>query len=221
MRNIARLITNLPDDGRDSVRDKMCEGRRRILSLVVAHIYATVWQLRDDDEAKRAMKSYVTDDDLEQLSSEPNVAETLLQMAVSQLMVLSKDHGWDSILIASVLSYVADLGNIHGSLERIRATPIPYTYTLLIHRTTWLYILLSPLAIVVDMLWLTPVFVSIMGYTFFGLNRLSCILMEPFSTNAMSQPLLALARNCEVAALRALGDPAPPLLTPDANGLIM
>jgi hypothetical protein len=72
-----------------------------------------------------------------------------------------------------------------GGCERLAATPIPFTYGVIIHRTIYLYCLLLPFGLVDSIGRMTPVIVAFVAYTFLALEALgSAELEEPFGTRA-------------------------------------
>lgn len=109
---------------------------------------------------------------------------------------------------------LATLTGIEAGCERIAGTPLPFAYTLLLHRTTWLVCLLLPLGLVGVAGWATPLFTALIAYAFFGLDQLSEELAGPFGTEANDLALDSLCRTCEISVLEALGDPVPPPLEP-------
>lgn len=100
--------------------------------------------------------------------------------------------------------------------ERIAVTPLPYVYSLLIYRTTYLFCLLLPLSLVGAVGWLTPVFVGIVGYVFLGLAEVSEELSHPFGETPNALPLDAICRAAEISLAPHLGQiPPPPLQARD------
>lgn len=101
-----------------------------------------------------------------------------------------------------------------ASCERIRGTPIPFSYTLLLHRTAYLYCFLLPFGLVDTIGYLTPLVSAVVAYTFFGLDALGDELEEPFRASDNGLPLEALCRTIEIDLRTALGegDLPPPLL---------
>jgi putative membrane protein len=101
-----------------------------------------------------------------------------------------------------------------AACERIRLTPLPFAYTVLLHRTAYLFCLLLPFGLADTLGWFTPVLAGAVAYTFFGLDLLGDELEEPFGTAPNDLPLLALARTAERNLLEALGEPQPESLQP-------
>lgn len=107
---------------------------------------------------------------------------------------------------------VAQLASALVGLERIRATPMPFTYTLLLHRTAYLFCLLLPFGLADAAGWWTPLLAAIISYTFFGLDAMGDELEAPFGTDGNCLPLDAICRGVEIDILESLGDaqvPAP------------
>lgn len=104
----------------------------------------------------------------------------------------------------------------HGftGCERIRTTPLPYAYSMLVYRTTWAYCLLLPLALLDGTGWLAPLFCGLVGYTFLGLAEVSEELANPFGGTENSLPLDAICRNVEISLAPHLGKTPPPPLLP-------
>ena len=93
-------------------------------------------------------------------------------------------------------------------------TPLPFASTLLLHRTAYLVCLLLPFGLVATAGWATPAFTALIAYTFFGLDRLSEELEDPFGTEANDLALDSLFRSCDIAVFDPLAEPPPPPLAP-------
>lgn len=90
--------------------------------------------------------------------------------------------------------------------ERLASTPVPFAYTLLLHRTAYIYCTVLPLGFADTLGWLTPFAVGLVAYAFFGLDALAEELEEPFSDSQNAMPLNAYATIIEIALRRGLGD---------------
>jgi putative membrane protein len=111
--------------------------------------------------------------------------------------------------------------DIQGGCERIKGTPIPFAYSVLIHRIVALYCLLLPFGLVQTVGWLTPVVVALIAYAFFGLDEIGDEIEDPFSTQPQDLPLTALCRTIEVNLLQAIGEQeVPPFMEPVDDVLV-
>ena len=107
------------------------------------------------------------------------------------------------------------MSGVHTACERIKSTPLPFAYTLLLHRTAYLFCALLPFGLAGPLGWATPLVTAIVGYTFFGLDALGEELEEPFGRETNDLPLDAMVRTIEREILAALGETdLPPALEP-------
>lgn len=106
------------------------------------------------------------------------------------------------------------LCDIQGACERIKNTPLPFSYNVLIHRIVGLYCLLLPFGVLDALHWTTPVVVAFISYAFFGLDHIGDELEDPFGMDANDLPLSSIARTIEINLRQRLGDPLPEPLTP-------
>jgi putative membrane protein len=93
---------------------------------------------------------------------------------------------------------LSELTNIQGACERIKNTPIPFAYTVFIHRIVAAYCLFLPLGVVGDIHYMTPLVVLLISYAFFGLDELGDEIEDPFGTDLNDLPLAALSRAIEI-----------------------
>ncbi|WP_263356281.1 bestrophin family protein [Acidicapsa ligni] len=75
-----------------------------------------------------------------------------------------------------------DLSEVVGACERLANTPLPYPYSVMIHRTLYLYCLLLPFGLVSTLDYMTPVISVLVAYTFIALETLADEIEEPFGT---------------------------------------
>jgi putative membrane protein len=99
---------------------------------------------------------------------------------------------------------------ILAGCERLKSTPIPFSYMLLLHRTAYLYCFLLPFGLVDTVGMATPIVVGLVSYTFFGLDTLGDEIEEPFGTQPNDLPLAAISRTIEINLREALGEPDLP-----------
>ncbi len=97
-----------------------------------------------------------------------------------------------------------------GACERIKNTPIPYSYTVLMHRIVAVYCVLLPLGIADAAKTMTPVVVFFVSYALFGLDAIGEEIEQPFGHDPNDLPL---SRLCKVIendlAVISAGDISP------------
>jgi putative membrane protein len=93
-------------------------------------------------------------------------------MQAGELAVLLQGRKLSDVTYRLFSDRFQALTNIQTACERLRSTPTPFTYTLLLHRTAWLFCLLLPFGLVSTLGLITPVPTAIVAYAFFGLDAL-------------------------------------------------
>ena len=111
---------------------------------------------------------------------------------------------------------LASMALQQAGCERIAGSPLPFVYSLLIYRTTFLYCLLLPLALNATTGWMTPVFVGVVAYMFLGLAEVTEELSHPFAPTQNGIALDASGRFLYVAVTRGNAVWRGPLL-PDGS----
>ena len=105
-----------------------------------------------------------------------------------------------------------------GGCERIATTPIPFAYSLILHRTVYLFCTLLPFALVADLHYMTPLVSVFISYTFLALESLAEELEDPFGKAANDLPLNAMCTTIERNLKEMNSDfPLPEPLQPDSR----
>jgi putative membrane protein len=188
--------------------------RARMVRRAVAHAHALRHKLRGTDGASDVAR-FLEADEWERARRSSNLPHFLMLEMGADLARAMREGRVDSILMASVDSTLTRMAGTAAACERIKGTPIPFSYTLLLHRTAYLYCFLLPFGLVDSVGALTPLVVAIVAYTFFGLDALGDEIEEPFGTSPNDLPLDALCRTIEIDLRESLGDTdIPPPLAP-------
>nr|XP_061811696.1 voltage-dependent anion channel-forming protein RSc3414-like [Nerophis lumbriciformis] len=107
------------------------------------------------------------------------------------------------------------LADIQGGCERIRATPIPFAYTVLMHRIVGLYCFGLSVGIVERVGPATPLVVALISYAFLALDAIGEEIENPFGFDDNDLPLSQLSRMIEINLRERLGeDDLPDPVTP-------
>lgn len=109
---------------------------------------------------------------------------------------------------------LASMSLAQAGCERIATTPLPFVYSLLVFRTTYLYCLLIPFALLEGAGWMAPLFSAIIAYVFFGLAEVTEELAHPFGETVNGLPLDAMCRTVERSLAPHLGEDVPEARVP-------
>ncbi len=94
-----------------------------------------------------------------------------------------------------------------GGCERIASTPIPFTYSVIVHRSIYLYCFWLPFGLLDAIGAMTPVIVCFIAYTFFALEALGAEIEDPFGTAPNDLALNAMAHMIETSLLEMVNEP--------------
>ncbi|MCA1245636.1 bestrophin family protein [Massilia sp. MS-15] len=209
-RNLARQCASLVDDPRPAhIRNGLEDVRVRMVLRAAAFSHALRDLLRKLPPDP-ALEGLLQPAEFAALAQAPNKPDYLMQQMGHDLARCLKEERIAPCLAVNIDHTLSAMTAAAASCERIRNTPIPFSYTLLLHRTAYLYCFLLPFGLVDTIGFMTPLVVAIVAYTFFGLDALGDELEEPFGTDHNDLSLNAICRAIEIDLRSALGDEAPP-----------
>ncbi|MBY0410097.1 MAG: bestrophin [Burkholderiaceae bacterium] len=186
--------------------------RVRMVHRAIAFAHALRLQLRDQED-KAVLQHWLTGAEFEHACRTFNAPDTLMLHMGRDLGECVRQGQIEPCLAASVDATLSSLTAAAASCERIKNTLVPFAYTLLLHRTAYMYCFLLPFGLVDTTGFMTPFVVGIVAYTFFGLDALGDEIEEPFGLESNDLPLDALCRAIEINLQQSLGekDLPPPL----------
>ncbi|WP_347302968.1 bestrophin family ion channel [Croceibacterium sp. TMG7-5b_MA50] len=200
MRNLAREVELFVAD--PTARADLLRGALAFLHLHRANLRG----LRDDPVAQSLAGKKVA------CAVHPPDAQ--MDLVTRRLAAAHAAGAVDGFGLRALDTRLASIALQQAGCERIALTPLPYVYSLLIHRTIWLFCLLLPFAFIDPAGWLTPLFVAIVGYVFLGLAEVTEELAHPFAMTANGLPLDTICRAAEISLAPHLGEEPPPPLRP-------
>jgi putative membrane protein len=190
--------------------------RRLLILRTIAFSSCLRHQLRGSDAAAD-LERLLPAEEARVCAAARRPVDWLLRRNGEALGTLLRAGRLDAPIAAELDRTLSGMTAVAAGCERIRNTPMPFPYTLLLHRTAWLYCFLLPFGLVDTVGFMTPFVVAIVAYTFFGLDALGDEIEEPFGTAENHLPLDALCRELEINLREALGETElpPPLLPVD------
>ncbi len=197
--------------------DELLAFHREMVHRLAAYVHCVRLHLRDEmnnDELRRLLP----DDEVDALAKESNRPNAILQTLGDRLREAWL-RGWvHSQHMVTLERSLTEFSNIQGGCERIKSTPIPFSYTALIHSIVALYCYALPFGIVNETEWFTPLVVGIVSYAFFGLDAVGDEIEDPFGKDLNDLPLSTISTMIEVNIRQRIGDQdLPALLKPVDN----
>jgi ion channel-forming bestrophin family protein len=202
-RSLGRLIVNhVRPAGDDAGHNN--EQSRIMVRRLIAFAYVLKHHLRGttDDQSQ----AYLSDDDVLAVAASVNVPDRLLRLLSRDVAALAASGRLDPMLVAQMEDNLTALAGVQAGCERIRHTPLPFSYSLLLHRTAYLYCFALPFGLVDTTGFMTPFVVGLVSYTFFGLDAIGDEIEEPFGLLPNDLPLESMCRRVEIDLLEALGE---------------
>lgn len=198
-RQIHTLPTQIPD----------IRNTNLFVNHLIALAYTLKHQLRNTDPAT----------DIDRLL--PSTLATRVKAARYKPQLIIREMGhWiqmarhrnqlDYISQQSIDNNLNQLTDIIGGCERIVSTPIPYSYSVLLHRTVYVYCFLLPLGLVDSLGWMTPIIVVFIAYTYVALEAIADELENPFGLLPNDLALDAICHTIENSLLEMDNRPLQP-----------
>ncbi|KAF3996571.1 bestrophin family protein [Glaciimonas immobilis] len=179
--------------------------RVRMIYRAIAFAHALRHHLRDS-KADNELKDLLVQPEWQQIGKSSNKPDFLMRRMGLDLRLCLNEGRIDPCLVGQIDATLSSMASAAAACERIKGTPIPFSYTLLLHRTAYIYCFLLPFGLVDSIGFMTPFVVVIVAYTFFGLDALGDELEEPFGTEANDLPLNTICRTIEINLRESLDD---------------
>lgn len=200
-RDLARQTIILLPSG-----DQAAKERERLIRLNIVLVEDLVRHLRYGDRLGDNVETLLSNEERARLLRASNAPNYILQLMGDCLAGLSA-KGYVTDIEFSILDRtISGMNEVIAGCERLRNTPVPFGYTLLLHRTAYLFCFLLPFGLANMLGPITPLAAGIIAYTFFGLDALGDELEMPFGTMPNDLPIAAIAKSIEITLREALGE---------------
>lgn len=216
-RTLARRTLLLQDANAQAVD---VASRQRLLTLTIAFAHAPVVYLRPTTHTAKVLR-HLPEDLLADYRASINPPEVLLSAMESEVVALRARASIGDIPFQMLDQAISHMAAVQAACERILTTPVPFGYTLLLHRTAYAFCFLLPFGFADVLGWATPFASALVAYTFFGLDALSDELGDPFGDLPNDLPIDALADTIEINLREAMGEKDLPPLPVAKDYLLM
>jgi putative membrane protein len=185
--------------------------RAAFVQLLIAFAYALKHQLRHSDPSADLAK-LIGAEQASALRHRIFTPIALLDEARHRLAALNRARVLPDAQLWMMDAQLNELGTAVGGCERIHATPIPFAYGVLLHRTVYAYCALLPFGLVDSIGFATPLVCVFVSYTLLALEAIASEISDPFGLAPNSLALDAMTRTIERSMLELCGEPLPPAL---------
>ncbi|AQT46799.1 MULTISPECIES: bestrophin family protein [Bartonella] len=203
---------------RDMIRQStiLCDreaDRKTILELTSAFSHSLVDHLKGTSSLPSLIADY-PEEFLKAYQASHNRPSFILNHISECLAVLHQQKALSDIQFQMFDKSLTELNENQTSCERLNNTRVPFAYTLLLHRTAYIYCFLIPFGFTDILGWWTPVASLLVAYTLFGLDALSDELEQPFSNIDNVLPMYSMATTIERDVCAAIHLPLPKPVEP-------
>jgi len=204
-----QLIGIIPTrDGGDAnaaTDEEIREIRRQLTYTVMGYVHALRLRLREQTQIDE-LEPFLEPALMARLETSHNRPITILEdlgVRYRELWERGLVHVMHLPRLERCLEINAD---VQGGCERILKTPVPFAYTVLLHRIVAVYCFMLPFGLVQSLGMVTPAVVAFVAYAFLGLDALGDSLEEPFGFDDGDLPLSQLSRMIEINLRQTLGE---------------
>ncbi|WP_238594351.1 bestrophin family ion channel [Chryseobacterium indologenes] len=209
-RSLTRQILSLVDDTSPQAKEE----KARIIKLISAFSWSLNFQLRDKTGTEH-LERLLSPEQLEQVKNKKFIPNIILGFIADWLNEQNKKRNIDTIVMTSMDHQLNQFSNISGGCERIYNTPLPFAYSVLLHRTVYLYCFWLPFGLVDSLGWMMPLIVLLISYTFIALDAIIQEIGEPFGEEENDLALNSICRTIEFSIFEQAGIPQGELKKPD------
>ncbi|WP_346769510.1 bestrophin family ion channel [Chryseobacterium sp.] len=203
-RQILSFIPNVPK-----------EEKQEIVKLISAFCWALNYQLRDKSDIQPLQK-LLSEEQFHQIEGKKFVTNIILGFIADWLYAQNKKGNIDTIVLTSMDHQLNQFSNISGGCERIYNTPLPFAYSVLLHRTVYLYCFWLPFGLLDSLDWMMPLIVLLISYTFIALDAIIQEIGEPFGEEENDLALNSICRTIEFSIFEQAEIPQGELKKPDS-----
>lgn len=195
------------------------ETAKRVAHLTIAFSAILAARLRGTNEAS-ALSPWLDEEEAAAVLKTVNRPQAILRLITQDIVDAHRKGRNGEVLLRMIEDRVHEMSAVQTACERIRNTPTPFAYSLLLHRTSWIFCLIAPFGLWESCGLATPLFSLVLAYAFFGLDALGDELEEPFGLLPNDLPLNAIVRIIEIDLLESIGVRDLPKPLEPVNGLL-
>lgn len=108
---------------------------------------------------------------------------TAVAYAISEWIETQLRHGTvDSQLVLTLEDQLSKLVDAQGACEKIRKTPLPFVYVVMLRQLILVYLIALPFALAAHCGWWGPIVMAMAALSLFGIEEASVEIEDPFGT---------------------------------------
>lgn len=178
--------------------------QRRKLALLLANYFtAAKDHLRNEVHTDSWEK--IPGVDNEQLALKNHVPNAIMALFMQEIVTMNREGKLSDTYLRTIDLEVRNFSENLGACERIRHTPIPYSYSLFIKKIIFLYCISLPFGLISDFSYWTIPIAMLVFYAFASLEVIAEEIEDPFGTDSNDLPTDEIAERIKGNLLELLG----------------
>lgn len=188
-RSLTRQILSLVDGPQN-------EEKQKIVKLISAFCWSLNYQLRNKSGTEH-LERLLSPEQMDKLNGKKFIPSIILGFIADWIKEQNRKGNIDTIVLTQLDHQLNQFSNISGGCERIYNTPLPFAYSVLLHRTVYFYCFWLPFGLVDTLGWMMPLIVGLISYTFIALDAIIQEIAEPFGEEENDLALNTICRTIE------------------------
>ena len=207
-RSLTRQILSLVDGPQN-------EEKQKIVRMISAFCWSLNYQLRNKP-GKEHLSRLLSPEQVEKLNGKKFIPGIILGFIADWIKEQNRKGNIDTIVLTQLDHQLNQFSSISGGCERILNTPLPFAYSVLLHRTVYFYCFWLPFGLVDTLGWMMPLIVGLISYTFIALDAIIQEIAEPFGEEENDLALNTICRTIEFSIFEQAEIPQEELKVPDS-----
>ncbi len=175
---------------------KTDEDNRIFFSKSLA-LYAVVLKEHLQSEYTRYALDDIEHPELKKINNEKHIPNQVANAIMSKALTLHKEGIISAEQLLFINPELTSFTDICGACERIKNTPIPYSYSAFIKKFIFIYIMTLPIGYVFSLgYWIVPI-VAIVFYVLASLELIAEEIEDPFGRDSNDLPMDKISANIE------------------------
>ncbi len=173
--------------------EKSREDRSFFEHMIPSFVYAMKEHLRNGSKMEEL--EFLNDQDekkVKESDHKPNMISSMMYQRINNLFKKGELTGEQLIIFDKEIKGFTD---IVGACERIKTTPIPYSYSMYIKKFLFIYTMTLPLAFVVEFGYWTVVLVVLIFYILVSIELIAEEIEDPFGRDINDLPVERISMN--------------------------
>ncbi|UMQ41119.1 hypothetical protein MKS83_17160 [Chryseobacterium sp. Y16C] len=207
-RSLTRQIFSLVDGPQN-------EEKQKIVRMISAFCWSLNYQLRNKPGTEH-LSRLLSPEQVEKLNGKKFIPGIILGFIADWIKEQNRKGNIDTIVLTQLDHQLNQFSSISGGCERIYNTPLPFAYSVLLHRTVYFYCFWLPFGLVDTLGWMMPLIVGLISYTFIALDAIIQEIAEPFGEEENDLALNTICRTIEFSIFEQAEIPQEELKVADS-----